>query len=170
MLEILKIILPAALVIVAAYLILTKMLTRDENRLRLELAKANQSVALPLRLAAYERLALLLERTMPSTLLIASFTTQMTCLELQQKLTETIRKEFQHNATQQIYVSIQLWRAIRTSEESLLGLINTCAGQLNPNDNATMLAEMLINVFSATENTPSEMALEMLKNEVRTII
>jgi hypothetical protein len=64
-------------------------------------------------------------------------------------------------------VSKEAWLYVRTAQESLLRLVNTCSASCNPADSATVLAEMLIQVFSESEQTPTEMALEKLKNEVK---
>jgi hypothetical protein len=167
MIEILKIIVPALLVMLTAVFVLTKMLKNEEKKHLYQLKKNGEDITLPLRLRAYERLTLLLERSAPNALIVAAVKPEMNCMELQNILLETIRKEFSHNVSQQIYVSNQLWKALKTTEESLVRLINTCASKVNAQDNALKLAELVIKVYASAEVTPSEMALALLKNEAR---
>ena len=167
MIEILKIILPALLVLLTAYLLLDKLLRNDEKRRNFELRKENNATLTPIRLRAYERLILVLERTTPSTLILSVAKPQMTNMELHTELLASIRQEFSHNLSQQIYVSDEVWNYMRGAQESLLKLVNTCAPQCNPNESASLLAERIIQVYGNSEQTPSELAMQKLKKEVR---
>ena len=168
--EILKIVLPAILVLLTAYLLIDKLLRNEEKRRNFELRKDSQSIITPIRLRAYERLVLLLERTTPSVLMLNVIKSDMTNLELQTQLLAIIRREFAHNFSQQIYVSDEMWNYIRAAQESLLRLVNTCAAQCNPANPATELAERIIQVYSSSEETPTELAIDKLKNEVSEFI
>jgi len=127
----------------------------------------NLSTLTPIRLRAYERLTLVLERTAPNALIINIITPEMTSAELHRLLVENIRKEFAHNVSQQMYVSDELWSAIKLAQETLIQLVSTCASKLPPENKASGLAELLIQVYSTTDETPTEIALGLLKNEVR---
>lgn len=165
--ELLKIIIPALLVLLTAYLLLDKLLKNEEKRRNFELSKTNLSTLTPIRLRAYERLMLVLERTLPSTLILNAIKPVMTNMELHTQLLAAIRQEFSHNISQQIYVSDDLWIHVRGAQESLLKLVNTCAAQCNPANTGAELAERIIQVFSSSEQTPSELAIDKLKKEVR---
>lgn len=165
--DILKIILPAILVLLTAYLLISKLLHSEEKRRDFELRKNNVNTLIPIRLRAYERLVLLLERTTPPTLIVNVAKPQMSNLELHTQLLENIRQEFSHNLSQQIYVSYDIWNYIRAAQESLLRLVNTCASKCNPTNSASELAEMIIQVYGASEQTPTEIAINKLKEEVR---
>ncbi|MDD3321842.1 MAG: hypothetical protein PHS59_10405 [Paludibacter sp.] len=168
-LEILKIVLPALLVLITAYLLIDKLLRSDEKRRKFELFKNNLSVTTPLRLRAYERLILVLERTNPNILLLNTIKSDMTSRDLHTALLSSIRQEFSHNLSQQIYVSNESWNYFRSAQESLLRLVNTCAAQCNPNEKAGILAERIIQVFSNSEQTPTELAISKLKEEVQSL-
>lgn len=165
MLEILKILLPAVLVMVTVWFVLDKQF-KELNRQRGTDAGHKGNI-LPMRLRAYERLMLVLERTLPTNLIVSVVEPGMTCLQLQSKLLTTIREEFAHNASQQIYVSNDLWTAIRNVQESNVKLVNICAAQFQQNDSATLLAERIIEVYAGLNESPSEIATALLKNEVR---
>ena len=108
MTEILKIVLPALLVLVTAYLLIDRLLRNDQKRREHELRKANAATITPVRLRAYERLMLVLERTSPSQLILQTIKPGMTNLELHQQLLHNVREEFGHSLKQQIYVSNEL--------------------------------------------------------------
>lgn len=168
-LDILKYILPSLVVLLTAYVIMRKQSTVEAARQVYEL-KRNQLAAIsPVRLRGYERLALLLDRTIPENMLLSMNLPQMTCIELQVKLLETIRMEFDHNASQQIYVSNELWMLIKLTKESLLQLVNTCASNLDKNAPALKLAETIISAYNYTPNPPTEQAMNRLKDEIRTL-
>jgi len=167
MIEIIKIIFPALLVLLTAYILLDKMLKNDEKRRKYELQLKNNSTSTPLRLRAYERIMLVLERTKPTTIVVENLKPSMTCFDLQSQLLTTIRDEFGHNASQQIYVSNELWSAVRATQESLKQLVNICAAQCKPDAQGTELAEKIIQLYAQSENSPGEVATDMLKKEVR---
>ena len=164
--EILNIAIPALIVFLTAYLLLDKMLKNEEKRRMFELRKANLPTITPIRLRAYERLTLFLERISPNTLVVNSTTTGMTSIELHAKLLETIRQEYSHNISQQVYVSENVWLSVNAAKESMIQLINTCAMRCGAEQPATVLAELIISVYASTEDTPIEIALKNLKEEV----
>jgi hypothetical protein len=110
---------------------------------------------------------LVLERTTPSALIVNVANPGMTNMELHTQLLSNIRQEFSHNLSQQIYVSDDSWNNFRGAQESLLRLVNTCASKCNPANSATELAELIIQVYDASEQTPTELAINTLKKEVR---
>ena len=122
------------------------------------------------RLQAYERLALVLERTTPNAMILNTINPGMNCIDLQKELMSSIRNEFSHNLSQQIYVSDELWNSIKVVQETLLKLVISCSAQFPPTNAATDLAEQIIQVYASAEQTPTEYALTKLKEEVRQLI
>ena len=169
-LEILKIILPALLVLLTAYLMIDKLLRNEEKRRNFELRRNNLSTITPIRLRAYERLILVLERTTPHKLILNVAKPEMTNLQLHTELLASIRQEFSHNLSQQIYVSDEVWSAIAGTQESLIQLVNSCSVKCNPTAPASSLAEMIIQVYVNTDNTPTEITIKKLKDEVRAFL
>ena len=170
MIDILKITIPALLVLLTAFLLLNNLLRNENNRRKYELKIKNSSETIKIRLQAYERLALLLERTSPATMILGIITPGMLNIELQKELLSNIRKEFSHNISQQIYVSDELWNAILIVRENLLKIVNSMAAEIAPDAQATELAEQIISVYNSTSHSPTEQALALLKKEVRELI
>ena len=88
------------------------------------------SAATPLKLQAYERLILLADRIALPNLISRSNQPGLNIREMQNLLVQTIRQEFDHNITQQIYVSPEAWDAIRNLKEQNLLIINQVASYL----------------------------------------
>jgi hypothetical protein len=144
---------------------------KSETEKRLwELKRLSQKEISPLRMRAYERLALLLERTTPEHMLMDVNLTEMTILQLQQHMMRTIRLEYDHNLSQQVYVSDEVWQQIISARDQMVAFINALAQQL-PADASTLdYAKMLITAYSTNGDTANEKALQALKNEARTLI
>ncbi|NLO70514.1 MAG: hypothetical protein GX102_06150 [Porphyromonadaceae bacterium] len=167
--ELLKYIVPALIVLLVTYLILFRFFRNEAERRSLELRKMNLQIVTPTRLRAYERLTLLLERVNPNNMLVRKIESSTNCIEFQSTILNDIRKEFEHNAAQQIYVSESLWEDIEEARENLIQLINSAATQCAPEDPATRLASIIIEVFNTPEETALSAALRNLKAEVSQI-
>lgn len=168
--EIIKYTVPALLVLVAVYILLYKLFQNEERRRDFELKKANLPTITPTKLRAYERLMLLMERSKPTTMLLNKVEPNMTCLELHGVLLNDIRREFEHNASQQIYVSNELWELVKNAHENILQLVNTCAAQCKPEEAASKLATLIIQVYDTQEETALDEAEQALKSEVRELL
>ncbi|WP_462281435.1 DUF7935 family protein, partial [Salinivirga cyanobacteriivorans] len=115
MLEILKYILPGLIVFAAVYLVLHYHLKQQREKAKVEVMLNNRKTIIPLRLQAYERLLLFLERISPEALIMRIQRPSLSVFELQSKLLQTIRTEFDHNLTQQLYVSNDAWKYVRNA-------------------------------------------------------
>ncbi len=165
--EILKYTLPALIVVIVVYVLLYQLFRMEREKRDTELRKANLPIITPTRLRAYERLTLLLERVNPNNMLIQKTEINENCLQLQTKLLNDIRREFEHNTSQQIYVSAALWEEIDNARDNLLQLVNTCAIQCNADEPAAKLATIIIEVYNTPDETALSAALQSLKSEVK---
>lgn len=125
----------------------------------------------PIRLRAYERLALLLERTTPEAIIarmddLASLTPQ----QVEQQILQTIRLEFEHNITQQIYVSDELWRKIKLAQNQMSAFIITVSRQIPAGTSSVDYAKALSTAYHSNGDTPHELALDYLKKEVKELL
>ncbi|RYE24017.1 MAG: hypothetical protein EOP51_08725 [Sphingobacteriales bacterium] len=167
-LEILKYTIPAIVVLIAAYLIVEKFLVTDLKRKQLALLHENQDITTRLRLQAYERLVLYIERIHPRQLVPRVYASNMNVAVLQSMLISTIRSEFEHNLSQQIYVSKQVWDTVKGVMEQEMGMINQLAGQLNPEAPAKELQMRIMDFVLTSEIAlPTEVALDIINNEAK---
>ena len=168
LLEIIKLSVSGILVLIMAYVLISNYIKSAERRRYFELKKETAKTLNPVRLTAYERLALLLERINPDSLVIRVQTPGMSAKMMHMALITTIREEFDHNVTQQIYVSGNVWLMVRGAKENLLQFINTVASKMPEDAPGVELGKLIIEKYNDVEGaTPIEAALEGLKQEVR---
>lgn len=170
MIEILKYTIPALIVLAATWIVMHKLMKNDAERRNFELKKLSQKEISPIRLRAYERLALFLERITPEHIVLATDITEMSALQLQQHMLQTIRLEFEHNQSQQIYVSDEVWNALVQAKDETIRFVGTMCQEVAPTDTAMSLASMLITTYNNNGETPVQEALLMLKDEARSLL
>ena len=109
-LEILKYTLPSVVVFLTAYFILKQVFDKQaadsQVELRAQLIKENSKMLTPVRMQAYERMVLFLERIAPSHLIIRQNQPGLSTFQFQTRLIHAIREEFEHNLSQQLYIPI----------------------------------------------------------------
>lgn len=163
-LELLFSLLPALLVGVIAYYFFKQHLANEDGRRRFLLQKDLQKEAFPLRLQAYERMALFLERISPSKLLLRTHPTTSNKEDYENLLIATIEQEFEHNLSQQIYVSDQCWTIVLAAKNATIQLIRK-ANMLEKTDTANKLREVILTELM-DKQAPSNAALSYIKQEV----
>lgn len=93
-------------------------------------SNAPSTSTIQLQLNAYERLILLADRIALPNLINRMNQPGIGLKDMQLLLTQTIRQEFDHNITQQIYVSAEAWEAVRNLKDQNLLIINQIASFL----------------------------------------
>ncbi len=164
-LDILIPVLPAVVVGLLAYYFFDGFLQNEENRRRFILHKEAQTEALPIRLQAYERLTLFLERISPLQLLIRVKPTGEDKKAYVDLLAATIEQEFEHNLTQQVYVSNECWAAIKSAKNTLIQQLRKTLADTQL-QNAQDIREYILTNFDESQN-PTSLALDYLKAEVQ---
>jgi len=155
------------LVFLTAYYMLQNLLKNEEKKRYYDMRRETIKALNPVRLTAYERFALFLERVNPESMILRIQRPGMTVADLHLALLVNIREEFEHNVSQQIYVSPELWAFIKNAKEGLVQFINTCSSKIPDNLPAIELSKVIIEAYSSIENPPTEIALNFLKQEVR---
>lgn len=163
--EILSYITPSIITGAVAYYFFDLHTKNEENRRRYLLLKETQKNALPLRLQAYERMALYLERINPTSLLIRVQPVADDKYLYENLLIGQIEQEFEHNLTQQIYMTDDCWLLIATSKNAIIQIIK----QVTNRENVTTAHEIRETIFKelSDRQSPSSSALAYLKNEIR---
>ena len=165
--EILKYTIPSLVVFATAYYLLKLFLDKETEKTQLQVRLELQKITLPVRMQAHERLVLLLERIEPSGMLVRCNRPGMSASELHLELIQSIRSEFDHNLSQQLYVSAKAWEMVRNAREETVKRFNTSAIQLLADASAADLASLiLINDMDADKSSIKD-ALDLLKMEAR---
>lgn len=166
LIELAKILLPATLVLYAMYLGVKAMIARELSIKQMEVRQRNIEVSLPARLQAYERICLFLERISPSNLLVRVSDPSLTAPAFQQLLLREIREEYNHNVSQQVYMSIEVWDMVRSAKEDLIMDINQSADGLDEEATALDLTKKVFEHGMNKEFDPIDNTLKALKNEI----
>ena len=132
------------------------------------LQKENQKDALPLRLQAFERMVLFLERINPTKLLIRITPLSSDKNDYENYVIAQIDQEFEHNLTQQIYMTDECWTIIVSAKNATIQMIRN-ANRSERVDTADKLREVILNDLMEKQ-TPSSAALSYLKNEVSSFL
>lgn len=156
---------PSLLVFLTAWLLIKKFLDTNTKIKYAELKRAIQKDLLPLRLQAYERIVLYLERISPNNLLARVYEPGMNVMEFHRALLMTIRSEFEHNITQQVYMSNTGWAIVRKSRDELIRQINEAMQQCNPEAPGLELSKRIYASMVNEEETPIHKAIDQIKNE-----
>ncbi len=165
--DLLKIILPAGLVIYGMYIITVSFLKKEWDQKHLELKTKNIEVILPVRLQAGERLCLLLERITPNSLVRRINQGGLSATELHIQLIAEVREEFNHNLSQQIYFSDETWESIRNAVEQVITLINRAYQDLNKEAVGLDLAKRIFHLSMEQQNDTLAQARKNVKSEIR---
>ena len=121
------------------------------------------------QLQAYERMTLFIERIRPANLLPRTMQAGQNVQQLQTALLQTIREEYEHNLTQQLYISDLAWESCKATKENITrGIIRT-ASALKPDEPATLLAQQLLTTGFNNGNDPIGQTLKLLKQELQKI-
>ncbi|MCB0570364.1 MAG: hypothetical protein KDC66_11395 [Phaeodactylibacter sp.] len=169
-LEIFKLAIPALLVFLTAYYILKTYLDKQLQLKSAEIRQSQAQTTLPLRLQAYERLSLFCERITLPNLLLRVRRDNMTSGELRLALLLAIQQEYEHNITQQVYVSGQLWEIIKIARDESVNFVALVAEKIDARSNSKELAQALIHFLNQREATAVEKALLAIKKEASTIL
>lgn len=157
---------PALLVFGTAFFLIKRFLDSQYRLKLIETKLQTRKDIMPLRLQAYERLTLFLERISPNNLLGRVYQQGLTVRDFQLELLNNIRSEFEHNITQQIYVTQEAWEAVRNAKENTMRIINSAASPLDPNGKGAELNKAVFELIMKEESVPSQKAVDFLKSEL----
>jgi hypothetical protein len=169
-LEILKILLPALLVMITAWLVIRNMLRDDQDRRRQDLLLQTVKTVTPVKLQAYERVVLFLERISPESLIMRTAKPEMTAQQLHSALVSNVRSEYEHNLSQQIYMSNEAWEMVKNARGTVVRMINGVATQLPPAASGEELSRLLIEEVMEMDTEPCRAAINYIKSELARIM
>lgn len=129
-----------------------------------------KEVVLPLQLQAYERLVLFVERINPQSLISRVNQPGFSVLDMQIGMVSSIKSEFDHNVSQQIYVTPTAWEAVKTVKEQTISIINQIALKLPPDAPSIELNKQILELFMHQRESPAEIAAEIINAEARKLM
>ena len=165
--DLLKSILPAIIVAGAIYLLFKQFLEKEQQRRLIELRLESNKTTLPLRLQAYERVVMFLERISPNNILVRLSSAGQSAPDFHRLLQQEIRAEYEHNLSQQLYISGDAWTMVKEAKENVLTMVNRAFhGIQNPGQaRGTELAKRILEGLMMDGAEPTAQALAVVKNE-----
>lgn len=164
-LEVLKYIIPSLIILGVVHFLLKNFFDSEFQRRQMELKIENSKLITPLKLQAYERIVILMERMSPNNLVFRVSTPGISATQLKITLIEDINNEFNHNVSQQVYISPQAWQMVRIAKEEMINIVNTAYSGLGPNAVGLDLSKGVFELMMKMDNTPTNKALEFLRKE-----
>ncbi len=169
LLEILKYTVPA-LIVFFTVLVMIRAWSRNEDlRRKKDFNMHLSDDILPIRLQAYERSILLLERISPESMIMRVSRNDYTARQLQQELLSNITSEFEHNIAQQTYLSTEAWDKMKATKNQVINLVNDTAKEVKPDASGPTLGKLILERLTELNNPPSQVAIDYLKQEVKTL-
>ncbi len=156
---------PAIVVLITSYLLIKQFFDKELRQQKHELIVNNQKIITPVRLQAYERMVLLLERISPEHLLTRVYTPGMTVKELKTAALQNIKSEYEYNLSQQVYISGESWELIKMAKENLIKLLNITANKFEDKTPAGEYSKMILQMYFNVDEPPIKVALDRLKKE-----
>ncbi|HZK06983.1 MAG TPA: hypothetical protein VFC92_02175 [Bacteroidales bacterium] len=168
--EILKYTLPALLVLLLAYGLVVRFLRQERWQREHNNVGEHRKDWIKIKLLAYERIMLFLERINPEHLVLRMGGDYPDSLSLQQALLQSIRDEYEHNMVQQLYVSDAAWQAATDARNQVVQWINEAARQTEVKEQAPQLAATILQLVMKTKEDPIAEAIKTIKKDVRELM
>ena len=167
LLEILKYTVPALIVFLTVWVMLRAWSRNEDKRRKSEFNMHISDEILPIRLQAYERSILLLERISPDSMILRISRNDFAARQLQQELLSNITSEFEHNIAQQTYISAEAWEKMKTAKNQVINLVNETAKEVKPDASGPTLGKLILERLTELTNPPIQVAIDFLKKEVK---
>jgi len=169
-LEIIKVTVPALIVFFTVNSLLKKYFEKELAMKSMEFRHNQASTTVPLRLQAYERLSLYLERIGIPGMMLRVEQEGMSANQLRLALMITVQQEYEHNITQQVYVSEQLWNILTLAREDVLAVIHSVYDTLGSNATAKEYGQALVKFIAEREGNPLGTGLAAIKKEAGLVL
>lgn len=165
--QIALIVIPAGAVLMTAIYFLRRETEKELRSMKMEIKKNRDEFFLPHRVEAYQRAILLMERIHPNSLVMRHHNPGLPAMAMQAKLMESIREEYEHNIAQQMFISKEAWDVVKKAKDETVKILNLAGNQMEPTSTAMDLASKVFELVGEIGTLPSEIAVDLLKQEVQ---
>ncbi len=138
-------------------------LKKEAVQIRMEASKTT----LPLRIQAYERMIIFLERIRINSLVMRTHKSGMDAQYFQAELLKTIRSEYEHNVSQQLYISDSAWQLVVFAKEETVQILNLASRSAAEGQSATEFSRILFDLNGSMEHQPVDEAIKFIRKEMR---
>lgn len=165
-LDIIAIVIPVLLVCITFYLLTKEFFQNEEEKRKAAARREMTKLLMPLKLQAYERAILFLERISPDNIVLRTHKSGMSAKLFHSELSKAIRTEYEHNLAQQLYISPTSWELVRNAKEEMQKLYNLASSKMQDNSTGIDLSHVIFQMSSQLEKMPNQIAIDYLKKEV----
>jgi len=120
---------------------------------------------IPLRMQAYERAILYLERIDPNNVLMRVHKAGMSAKYLHSELLKAVRDEYTHNMAQQVYISEKGWAQLKKAKEETVQIFNTAQAKVHDNATGIELSAKIFEICAQLDHIPTELGIKVMKKE-----
>lgn len=167
LLDVLKYTLAGLIVFLVAWYFVRNYLLNSYKSHLIDLKKSSIAQTLPLRLQAYERSCIFIERINPANMLVRLHVSGATVRELQHLVLSDIRAEYQHNLSQQLYVSDEVWNLVKRLKEDTISMMSNVAKSLPGDAPSVELSRVMLTHLSELDENPYDIAISAIKGEMQ---
>lgn len=170
LLELLKITVPALVVFATAYYLVKKHLDTSVRLRQMELKQSALHTTVPMKIQAYERLAVFCERSEIMSLLSRFYDADMRCKELLFMMVGAIKQEYEHNVSQQVYVSDNLWKIIKLARNQNIAILESIGTSVGLDASAADLHQAIRKHLSEHPENPLGTAQAAIRQEASLLL
>jgi hypothetical protein len=153
--------------VLVAYLLIRNDIQTYFRFKTLDHHKENRSALFPLKLQAYERLIIFVDRVNPANLLIRLHQQGIGLSALQSLILDEIKSEYQHNITQQLYIDSVSWTVVRKLKDDTIAMVNNVVQNLPENATGVDLSKKILQHMSGIAENPYELTINQLKTDIQ---
>ena len=155
----------SAAVFFAVFFVIKEFFTNEGNKRNTEAKTAAAEILIPAKMQAYERVILLLERIAPGSLIMRVHKNGITSRQLQAELVKNIRSEYEHNISQQVYISGPAWEMVKNAKEETIKIINIASTKVDDDASGIELSQKIFEVTGQLKKLPTDLAIEVIKKD-----
>lgn len=166
LMDILRMTIPTLLIAAITWYLVHSFIKNAELSRKSDMMLKNHEITIPLRFQAYERITLFLERISIDSLLMRHNKPGITSRQLHTELLTSIRNEYEHNLSQQVYVSSKAWEMVKNARAQMIKVINTAAEKTNPATASIELSKNILETIGEYDKSPTQNVLDFIKLEI----
>ena len=163
--DVLILLIPLAGMLLITYLLLQHFFNKQLKESEKELINQKAKSYLPLKIQAYERVILFLERIDPSNMMIRAHKSGMNAATLHRELLKIVREEYTHNMSQQIYIQPNSWNTLLLAKDETIQMINVAINNLEANASGLDLSAKIFESIAAKKISPTQKARNAIVKE-----
>ena len=168
--DVIILLIPLAGMLLITYLLLQHFFNKTLKENEKELIALKNKTILPLKMQAYERAILFLERIDPNNMIIRTHKSGMNAITLHRELLKIVREEYTHNMSQQVYIHPKSWKTVLNAKDETIQILNVAINNLSADSSGLDLSAKIFESIASKKISPTEGARNSIVKEFQTTI